>query len=419
MAKEKSYRSYFLAILSGNAVSQLIPFLIVPFITRIFTKDEIATSANWISIVTLIGIVATGRLEVAIPLPKSQKEARFVFSSGLIFTIAITLLSCILLFFTDEIAAQYKDPFLGEILWLIPVGVLSIGLLGITTNWSLRNRRYQQVSIGKIVQSIINNLGAVALGYYAFGVFGLVFAWVVSQFFNIFLLLGKGDNRAKLFVSKMDVSFFRKIVKKYKDFPLINSLHAFTDIFATQFLLFYMITVYFSKEELALFYLMFRYVKAPIGLISTSVGQLFYVEAGKAVSNQQSGLPVALQTMKTVSVFAIPFAVIVLLFGPTLFEIYLGSTWRDAGVYAQYMTPMFVVFFFVSPLSGTPLIFNQQKTAFLFSVIGYSFTLGSIVLGHYLNWKFTTTLGLYSVLFSMYYLVLIGWYLQLLRRYNG
>lgn len=420
MIEGKSYRKFFLTILSGNVVSQMIPFLIIPFITRIFTKEEIATSANWLSMASLIGILATGRLDVAIPLPKSQREARFVFSSGFIIMLAVTLLSCVTIFFSHEIAVWYKDPMLESLVWLLPFGVASAGLVGITSNWALRNRQYKTVTSGKVVQALVNNLGAVVLGYLSFGTNGLIIAWVVSQFVNVFMLLERKEKQkqTKLWVSTIDFIFFNKIIRKYKEFPLVNSFHAFLDIFSTQFLLFYFISVYFSKEELALYYLMFRYVRAPINIVSSSAYQLYYVEINKLINNREPALPMAVKTIKTASIFAIPFVFVLVFFAPMVFEIYLGTTWREAGVYAQIFAPLFFLSFFSSPLSGTPLIFGKQKQALLFSVLAYSFSLGAIVLGHVLDWEFSKTLMLYSAILSTVYLLLIVWYLSLLKRFD-
>lgn len=416
MSVDKNYRKQFLALLSGNTISQIIPFVLIPFITHFYTKEEIGISANWFSIVGLIGIITTGRLEVAIPLPKKDIEAKVIFSSGLFITLCITLLSLLVLPFSGQIADFYHSPELKEHIWLIPIGVLSFGLLGLTTNWALRNRRYKRVTIGKVAQSLINNVGAVLLGFLAFGTSGLLIAWALSQFINAFMLVDKKDFRDKLWSTKLNLKAIKRVLVKYKEFPLINSLHAFTDIFATQFLLFYFITIYYSQEELALFFLMTKYVKAPIVLVSGSVSQLYFVEASKAVANRESGLAIAMKTLKTSLLFAIPFTIILLIFGPKIFELYLGADWRDAGVYAQYMAPMFFIFFFVSPLSSTPLMFNKQKVSFIFSLIGYIFTLSSIVGGFLLGWEFKNTLALYSLFFSLYYLSLILWYLKLLRK---
>lgn len=417
MIDSKSYKKYFLTILSGNALSQLIPFLLIPFIARIFAKEEIATSANWLAMASLIGILATGRLDVAIPIPKSQKEARFVYTSGLIITIGITALSFLALIFKREIANWYNDPYLEELIWLLPIGVASAGLIGVASNWALRNRQYKRVTTGKIVQAILNNLLAVFLGYLTFGAFGLIVAWVVSQYANVFILMQKAESYSpRLKLDTMDWKFFRRIVRKYKEFPLVNSLHAFVDVFSTQFLLFYLITAYFSKEELALYYLMYRYVRAPITLITSSVYQLYYVEVNKLVQQQEKTFPMAVKTIKTAAIFAIPFFIFILALGPTVFGWYLGEDWRESGVYAQIFAPVFFLMFFSSPLSGTPLIFNRQKTAFAFSIATYASTLGIIYYGHLQDWNFSSTLMSYCILLASSYLLHLFWYLYLLKK---
>lgn len=416
MTSDKSYRFHFLTILSGNTLSQLIPFVIAPFLTRTFTKEEFGINASWLSIVTLIGIISAGRLEMAIPLPKSNKEASRIFASGFTFTLIFTGLSLFLIVFDDEIANWYNDPNLKEYLHLAPLGILSVGLLNVFNNWSLRYRKYRRISVGKVVQSVVNNAGALFLGYLAFGTWGLLIAWVISQGLNILILIEKGDLKYLFRRNNFKKPAFKSIVYKYRDFPMVNSLHAFTDILATQFILFYLITVYFSKEELGLFFLMHRFVRAPIVLISSSVSQLYYVEASKAIQQNESGLPMAFKTIKTASLFAIPFLIVLIFFAPSIFSWYLGSEWREAGVYAQYLAPMFFLSFFVSPLSGTPLIFNKQKASFLISLIGYVFTLGSILLGYLLHFTFAETLILYSISFCLLYLVLLIWYLSLLRK---
>ena len=56
----------------------------------------------------------------------------------------------------------------------------------------------------------------------------------------------------------------------------------------------------------------------------------------------------------------LPFTIL-LLFSPLLFEFIFGKEWRIAGEYAQIMTPMFFLQFFVSPLSNMFYVAEKQK----------------------------------------------------------
>jgi O-antigen/teichoic acid export membrane protein len=207
-------------------------------------------------------------------------------------------------------------------------------------------------------------------------------------------------------------------LKEYKDFPLINSLHAFSDIFITQFLLYWIISTYFGFLELGLFAMMNKYVKAPIVLISSSVSQLFYVEAGKAINKGESLVPIIKKTIRTSVLFAIPFTIILLLAGPIIFKLYLGEKWEIAGVYAQCLAPMLFLYFILSPISGLPILLNKQKKAFVFTLFGYSLTVIALFVGVWLKIKFVYALWLYSGAFTLFYLFNLTWYFLMVRKRN-
>lgn len=404
-------------MLSGNTLSQLIPFLIAPILARIFSPEEFAVLANFLAIVGVIGIVSTGRLELAIPIPVENQKAKEIVFTGFIITILLGLLSILIPVFAYQIGKMYGDQQLPNYLWLVPLSVISFGLLGITNNWNLRQERFHLISIGKIVQSLVNNGLAALLGFIGWGVNGLIIAWLLSQYLNIFVLL-IGINKK---VNYQDFGFLtlKTTLKEYKDFPLINSLHAFTDIFITQFLLYWLISSYFGFMELGLFAMMNKYVRAPIVLISSSVSQLFYIEAGKAINARSSLFPILKKTVRTSVIFAIPFILILVLFGPLVFKIYLGDKWEIAGVYARCIAPMLLLYFILSPISGLPILLNKQKGAFLISLTGYSFTVFAIFIGIWFKLSFENTLWIYGGTFALFYFANLTWYVSLIKKHHA
>lgn len=415
LSNQVYYRN-FLTMLSGNTISQIIPFILAPILTRLFSPEEFAVLANFMAIVGVIGIISTGRLEMAIAIPKDHKKAQEIVFTGFIITLFLGLISILIPLFAYQIGEMYNDKKLPIFLWLVPFSVISYGLLGLCSNWNLRQERFQQLSIGKISQSIINNCLAALLGYIAWGVYGLVIAWLLSQYVNIIILL-IGVNR-KVKYRDFGISTLKATLKEYKDFPLINSLHAFSDLFISQFLLYWIISSYFGFLELGLFAMMIKYVKAPIVLISSSVSQLFYLEASKAINQGVSFIPILKKTVRTSILFALPFIIILLTFGPVIFKWYLGEEWQQAGFYAQGLAPMFFLYFILSPISGLPILLGKQKEAFLFSLIGYAFSIMAIFVGISLKFTFNNTLILYGAVFSLFYLATIIWYFTLIKKSN-
>jgi len=176
-------------MLSGNTISQIIPFILAPILARLFSPEEFAVLANFMAIVGVLGIISTGRLEMAIAIPKDHKKAQEIVFTGFIITLCLGLISILIPLFAYQIGEMYNDEQLPIFLWMVPFAVISYGLLGLCSNWNLRHEHFQQLSIGKISQSIINNCLAAFLGYIAWGIYGLVIAWLLSQYINILSIL--------------------------------------------------------------------------------------------------------------------------------------------------------------------------------------------------------------------------------------
>jgi O-antigen/teichoic acid export membrane protein len=150
-------------------------------------------------------------------------------------------------------------------------------------------------------------------------------------------------------------------------------------------------------------------------LVSSSVSQLFYVEAGKSINNERSIFPVIKKTLKTSFVFALPFVLVILFFGPVLFEWYLGAEWEMAGNYARSLLPIIFIYFILSPISGLPILLNKQKQAFVYSVFGYSASIASLFIATKLGFDFGSALLFYSCTFCIYNILILYWFYTLIK----
>ncbi len=416
MKANKGYYKNFITILSGNTISQIIPFVIAPILARLFSPDEFAVFANFMAIATMIGIVAAGRLEFAIPIPKSHTGAQNVAATGLFISVILTLLSASVIFLEDEIAQFYKSDALTPFLWMIPFAVFSIGLLGITNFWILRKGKYNILSYGKITQSLLNNGVAAILGFYGWGVNGLIIGWLASQYLGTAFMLMFSNLTFKR--KNYNTLTIKTTLKEYKDFPLINSLHAFTDIFVTQFLFFWVLSSGYGWVTLGLYAMMHKYVRAPIVLITSSVSQIFYKETSEALQNDEDATRIFFKTLKTSGAFSIPFVLVLFFFAPTLFELYLGPNWKIAGDYTIRILPILFFLFLSSPVSGIPILFGKQRKAFLISIINYTFSLSTLVFCSFHNWSILDSLLAYSCVNSTITIFTIFWYYSIVLKHK-
>ncbi|MCK5776764.1 MAG: hypothetical protein KAH25_11330, partial [Bacteroidales bacterium] len=80
-------------LLTGSALAQSLPFLAEPFIARLYTASELGIITLFISVATMFSIVAAGRYEYAIMLPKSKRSSINLLFLSLFVTILVSSLS--------------------------------------------------------------------------------------------------------------------------------------------------------------------------------------------------------------------------------------------------------------------------------------------------------------------------------------
>ena len=102
----------------------------------------------------------------------------------------------------------------------------------------------------------------------------------------------------------------------------------------------------------ALYGMAYTMIGLPSKLFTTAASTVFYVEAGDRVIHGHSATPPTKQLVRMLSVL-IPFPLaVVLVLGPFVFEVFLGSRWHEAGVYAQILVPWVALVAFSSAAAG-------------------------------------------------------------------
>lgn len=412
MSNSKQFVKNFLILFSGNTVSQVIPFILAPFVARLFTPQEIAVQENFLALASLIAIAAAGRYEFAFLIPKEEKPARQLMQLSLVIAISISIISCISMFFSKGISSIYNTNELESLIIFLPFAILLLSLLSIFNQWMIRKGNYPLITTARILQSLIQNGGYVVLGYAGWGILGLLLGWIIGIIIPVITLFFSAKNDLKK--SDFNSNEIKELAKEHKDFPTINSLHAFTDILATQFLIYWLITRNYGAAALGLFALMSRYVRAPLTLVGSAIGQLFFRDFGIASGDHQNEIAVFNRSLKWMAAFAIPAMIVILIWGPEIFSLYLGKQWTQAGEMARIMAPAMLFNILSGVVSSTAILKQKQKTAYLFSLIGYLISFAALAVGSWLDFSFDLTLLGYSISLSLYYLFLLIWYRKLI-----
>ncbi len=396
-APKGSFAARVLTLMTGTTLAQAIPIAISPILTRLYAPSDFGVFALFTSLVSLVAIISTGRYELAIMLPEDDEDAvnLLVLSVGI--TMVVSCFCMVLIgIFNAQITALLDNQEISIWLYWMPLAVLLTGICQALNYWSTRRKHYERLSMSRLAQSVSTASINLAIGFSSTGIGGLIFGNIVGQSCATGIMgwqIWRDDKNKLELISK---KLMHKNAKKYRNFPLINSFHAFLDAVQTSGIVF-LIAAYYGSAILGFYSFVIRLLKTPLNLIGSSVSQVFYQEASE-IYNRKGDLRHLLRiTLVRLGLTALPILIIVMLFAPDIFNVFFGKDWVKAGVYAQILSPWILFNFIVSPISGVYLIVGKQRQGILFGALDVALKFSSIAFGLYLD---DPIMGFYAMTFT-------------------
>jgi O-antigen/teichoic acid export membrane protein len=359
-----------MVLLVGGVVAQLIPLAASPLLAHLYTPEDFGVLALFMSFVSILSVVATGRYELAILNPPEDRDGLAL----LVLACTIATVACGAVWIAVAgscLVAPGSSLCSGpgmarEFTWLVPLAALSAAGLSALTTWANRNKDYRRIAAVRVVQSGITAVASIGLGFAALGAAGLIGAVVAAQWLAI-ALLGS-------FVLSRSLPVFRTVswarighqARQQIAFPMINLPHALLDNVQTVAVI-GALSLAFGIGTTGLFAFMQRIMRAPLLLLGASMGQVFQQQVSAAHHEREPLRPLVLAQLRSLARWAVLF-VLIAPFAPWLFATIFGESWREAGVYGLILTPWMVANFLVSPLSQLPLLLGRQRGALLYGL---------------------------------------------------
>lgn len=349
----------------GTAAGQAVVVLASPLLTRLYTPEDFGLFAVFAALLGILGVIASLRYQLAIPLPESDEKAARVAVLSLLVVLGMTLASAVIVvLFGKPLAHALNTPALAQYFWLLPPGLFLLGVYQVLNYWAIRTRAFSAIARTKLTQSA--GMTAVQLGAFALGPVALLLGRIVGQAAGALTLL-------KISVLPCREAFadvqFHEVVQaanRYRRFPIYSTWGGVFNTAGTQLppLLF---AALFSPAVAGIYLLAARVLGMPMQLLGKAIADVFFSSAADARRTGALGNLVCRIHGKLAHV-AMPPVLILALLGPELFEWVFGAAWRDAGVFAQWMAPMVYATFVTSPISTLTSVLEKQVHAVVFQV---------------------------------------------------
>lgn len=376
-----SLARHFVTLLSGRLLSQLILVGSTPILTRLYAPEDFGLISLVNSITQIPLIYLMGRLEQAVPQCRDDGEAGRVAGLALTFSLMITTLSAMLVYFNrDWIIERYHSPHLPEILLasialFIPISISKLG-----QQWSAYRERHGVTASADVLFTLSRRVLPIPL-YSAWGAspWGLFTGQALGAVMSGGIYLNR-MGRDVISLLSFRPSNLWLTLKEYRDFPLFLGMTSVLDV-TVWGLFFAMIGDAFGLSAVGWLGQAYALLFLPISLLNQSSTNIFYPRLARAREDQEA-LSSLVKRMQNLSFDLGLFPLLALIpISPQLWGWMLGDAFYMSGVLAQALIPLALITLIFSPVSVAINVFNRQRDFFSQALILNTLRLGAVYLG--------------------------------------
>lgn len=393
-----------LMIMSGTFLSQILPILFFPILSRLYTPADYGILGIFMSVSMLLTVVSNLQLNHAILIPKQDKDALSILFSGVNIIFYFSLLMCVpSLLFAKKVSSLLNAGDYPYWMYFLPLTILFSGINIQLSSWFIRTAKFKVITrsrVGAALASVIVSLGTVLI---VKGPFGLVASYFSSAAMNTIILLCAFEHKDDFRLQH--VQLIRENIVRYQQFSIYTLPTEVLSNFTQQLPLF-IFSIFSGVQSVGWFSRSRQILGIPITYFSSSIGEVYKQKASDVFRNNPADLrPLFIKTLLHLSLVAIvPFLGIVL-FAPVVFAIAFGENWREAGVFTQALALMYFLKLIFSPLSYNFYLFEKQRLDLVLHLLIVLVTSAGMYLGFVVFGTATVALGFFSAGYGFMYLV--------------
>lgn len=350
-----------LSIAAGTAVGQALALLAAPVLTRLFSPRDFGVLTIVTALAASLAAVAALRLELAVPLPESERDARSLVTLGLLSAAVTAVIGTVVVAVAgDRIAGVFNEPSLRPWLWLVPPLASIMASFLVLNQLAIRHQRYGAVGRRNLLSAVTTLSAQVLSGAAGLRPGGLVLGLAAGQLVGTVSLLKGSGLRSSETRGAGSFRSMRTVLSRYRRFPLLLAPAGLLNVLGLQLPV--LLVAYFYGSAVAGWLgLTQRVLALPLMLIGQAIAQVYLGELSRdaRLGGDRARALFHRTSVRLVSV-ALVGAVGLLLFAPTLFRLVFGPEWTTSGEYARALAVGIAAQMVSSPLSQTLIVLGRQ-----------------------------------------------------------
>ncbi|SEO13269.1 lipopolysaccharide biosynthesis protein [Cryobacterium luteum] len=348
----------FSQILAGTAVGQIVTFLAMPVLSRLYAPELFGVLTFALSIVAVLVPVALLGFDQAVLLPRADSSVTPIATAGVSsLAVVCCILACLVLWspLTSTIDSATR-PFLA---WSLPILLFVTGVVSLLAQLAIRAGRYGSIGHRNTAQSI-----AITASQFAFinttrfsGFNGLVTGTLIGTSLGAVLL----SPYVKRYAHSFTLRQWFQSVRRYWRFPLIFAPMTSLTLLAQQAPVLFVI-YWFGVSDGGQIGMAERIVAVPLALVGMAVSSVFTGEISQAIrTDERHMVRIYLKTSMWLGVASGLVGLGLFFLAPIVLPLFLGTGWQGAAQIAQAMAIVATTRMLASPVRSVFRVLERAR----------------------------------------------------------
>lgn len=348
------HRHRFFTLSSGVLAANVVSFVSMPLLTRMYPTESFGYFAIYFAVTTVVGTFSTLRLEAALPLAESDEDAAQLVWLGLGFSLVISLLTFLFLKFTPLLSYLTSIPTDDDFAGITALSVFFLGAIQMLAHLKVRTSDFKALAYRQVAERLSIALLSVLFARLLWQTYGLIVAQALGFLLSVVLLTIRNGSLFRPSGSRIWIHGTKTMLLKYREFPSKNVASTGFQTFAGQAAPL-ILSYFFSDSQIGQLNLVQRLVDAPVPLIGSSLGLVYYRRLLNVGAEHRRRL-FSMVLNFSLAGFIAP-GIIVMIFAKPIIVILLGERWAEASALLVALIPAGVA----------RLIYTLQQPLFLAS----------------------------------------------------
>jgi O-antigen/teichoic acid export membrane protein len=365
-------------LISGSAIAQVIPILLRPFLTRPFSAEIFGAYSVYGSLIGILVIISSFKYELAIMLPRKDKEAANVFFLAIFLNLIFNIFLLIVLITWKKTILHFlnlSDAFAGY-LFFVPLGTFFLSSYQSINYWLIRKKRFSPITFNKFIRRSFEGIAQVGFKLVKLPQF-LLYGDIIGHIANLCSGIYQGM-RSGLNIKLLSIQKIKYVFSKYDDYPKFNLIPAIMSA-CSSLLPAIFINKFFTLQDAGFMDLAKMLLSIPIALVSLSVSSVLLQRTAEKCKNNESIVKELSLILIVISFIGILEILVISIFGEDLFKIIFGAQWRFSGVISKLLVWSFALNFIVNSFNSLFISMNRIKLLSFWQLI-YFLSIMSLVL---------------------------------------